>query len=95
VIGIHTPELDAERKRGNVEAHVREEGLDWPHVLDNDSAYWNALQNHYWPSVYLVDRCGRIRRRFAGEIHLGQLTGARAETEIATLLAEPGDCRGG
>jgi hypothetical protein len=60
---------------------------------DNDYRYWNALDNHYWPSVYLVDRCGRIRGRFVGEIHSGQPSGVRAEAEIALLLAEPGDCR--
>jgi len=94
VIGIHTPEFESERKRSNVEAHVREQALDWPHLLDNDYRYWNALDNHYWPAVYLVDRCGRIRSRFVGEIHSGQPTGLRAEAEIALLLAELGDCRG-
>ena len=92
VIGIHTPEFDSERKRSNVEAHVREEGLDWPHVLDNDYRYWKALDNQYWPTVYLVDRCGLIRSRFVGEIHSGQTSGTRAEKEIVSLLAEPGDC---
>ena len=90
---IHTSEFDSERKRSNVEAYVREQGLDWPHLLDNDYRYWNALDNHYWPAVSLVDRCGRIRGRFVGEIHSGQPTAVRAEAEIALLLAEPGDCR--
>lgn len=93
MIGIHTPEFDSERKRSRVEAHVREQGLDWPHLLDNDSRYWNALDNHYWPAIYLVDRCGRIRSHVVGEIHSGQASGDRAEAEIVRLLAESGDCR--
>jgi hypothetical protein len=93
-VGIHTPEFDEERQRGNVVAHVRDEALDWPHLLDNDSSYWNALDNQYWPAVYLVDRCGAIRARFVGEIHQGQDTGRRADAALELLLAESTGCTG-
>ena len=93
-MGVHTPELEAERQRGNVEAHVRELGLDWPHLIDNDYRYWNALENQYWPVVYLVDRCGTIRTRVIGEIHQGQYSGRRTEAAIEQLLAESPDCLG-
>ena len=32
-----------ERERPKVEAEVKRQGLDYPHLLDNDSAYWKAL----------------------------------------------------
>ena len=70
-------------------AEVRRQGLDYPHLLDNDSAYWKALGNEYWPTVYLVDRCGRLRDRHIGEVHSGEDSGRRVEARIEALLAEP------
>ena len=93
MVGIHTPEFDSERVRANVEAAVRKERLDFPHLLDNDSAYWNALGNQYWPAIYLVDRCGRIRGRAVGEVHANEQSGRRLEEQINVLLQEsPGAC---
>jgi hypothetical protein len=87
-VGIHTPELPAERVRANVEAAVREKGLDFPQLLDNDYAYWNALGNEYWPAIYVVDRCGRIRARAIGEVHAGEDSGRRLVARIEALLRE-------
>jgi thiol-disulfide isomerase/thioredoxin len=92
VVGVHTPEFDHERERRNVEAAVAQHGLDYPHLLDDDYAYWKALENQYWPTAYLVDRCGRIRVRHVGEVHSGQQSGRALEREIERLLAEPSDC---
>ena len=74
--------------------HSRRHRLHFPQLLDNDSSYWNALRNQYWPTLYLVDRCGRIRERSIGEVHLGEASGLRLEARIQELLAEvAGDCR--
>ena len=92
-MGIHTPELPAERVRSNVEAAVREHGLEFPQLLDNDYAYWNALGNQYWPALYVVDRCGRIRGHAIGEVHSEAESGRRLRAQIEDLLAEsPSDC---
>ena len=89
MVGVHTPEFDYERRRAEVEQAVAEHGLDYPHYLDNDSAYWRALHNEYWPAIYLVDRHGRIRRLRVGEVHSGQDSGRELEAAIESLLAEP------
>lgn len=89
LVGVHTPEMIFERERPKVEAEVKRQGLDYPHLLDNDSAYWKALGNEYWPTVYLVDRCGRLRDRQIGEVHSGEDSGRRVEARIEALLAEP------
>ncbi len=87
-MGIHTPEFDSERVRANVEAAVRRERLAFPHLLDNDYAYWHALGNQYWPAVYVVDRCGRTRARAVGEVHAEEQSGRRLEEQIEALLRE-------
>jgi thiol-disulfide isomerase/thioredoxin len=89
LVGIHTPEFDFEHDRTRVAMEVRRQGLDYPHLLDNSSAYWNALGNQYWPTVYLVDRCGKLRDRHVGEVHSGEDSGRRVQARIEALLAEP------
>jgi hypothetical protein len=92
VVGIHTPETEGERVRSSVEAAVRREGLDFPHLLDDDYSYWTALDNQYWPALYLVDRCGRLRGQAIGEVHSGESSGRRMDAEIETLLGEAPSC---
>ena len=73
--------------------NARRLGLDFPHLVDPDFEYWKALENRYWPTVHLVDRCGRIRGSRIGEIHAGQPSGREVEGLVERLLAEDGTCR--
>lgn len=83
VIGVHTPEFAFEKDKGNVERAVRDLGITYPVVMDNQYEIWNAYKNTYWPAQYLMDAQGRLRHQHFGE-------GAYQETEkmIQTLLAE-------
>ena len=89
-MGIHTPEFDYERDAGAVGEHVRRHHLAFPHLLDTDGAYWHALGNEYWPTLYLVDRCGLLRTKAIGEVHSEEESGRRMEAAIEGLLAEDG-----
>jgi thiol-disulfide isomerase/thioredoxin len=88
VIGIHTPELPQERVPANVAAKVRQFAISHPVMLDADFRYWYALSNEYWPAFYLVDKKGRMRALYVGEIHAGDAQALRIEADIAKLLAE-------
>ena len=88
VIGIHSPEFDHEREPDRVDAKIREFGLDHAVMMDNDFAYWRALQNRYWPAFYLVDKQGLIRHLHVGETHAGTARANRIEEQIRALLAE-------
>lgn len=83
VIGVHTPELAAERDVQNVERAVRQRGLAFPVGLDNEYRAWGAYRNRYWPSQYLVDRAGRLRYT-----HVGEGAYNRTESAARALLAE-------
>ncbi len=77
IVDVHTPEFDRERSRKNVEAAVREHGLlSHSHFLDNHMRYWRALDNEYWPAIYIVDGQGQIRESAFG------VTGAFGMREI-------------
>lgn len=73
--------------------NARKLGLDFPHLVDSEFEYWRSLNNRYWPTVYLVDRCGRMRHAQIGEVHSGKQSGQRAEARLEALLREDG-CAG-
>ena len=88
IVSIHTPEFAHERERANVVAKLRELRVEYPVMLDNDYAYWNAFGNRYWPAFYLVDTEGRVRASFAGETHAGDRNARAMEAAIESLLGE-------
>jgi thiol-disulfide isomerase/thioredoxin len=94
LVGVHSPAFTFEHERDKVEAEVRRHGLDYSHLLDDDSTYMKALGAEGWPSMYLVDRCGRVRETQFGEVAVkDDPDAARLEAAIEVLLAEPaGPC---
>lgn len=83
VIGVHSPEFAYEKSLQNLKAAIKQRGLTYPNVQDNDFGTWNAYGNRYWPAIYLVDAEGKVRYTHFGE-------GAYEETDraIAALIAE-------
>jgi len=67
IIGVHAPETPEERDRGNVVRELARQGIVWPVALDNNFHVWNALNNQYWPTQYIFDRHGVLRRTIVGE----------------------------
>ena len=85
IVGVHTPEFAFEHDAGNVARAIRQFGLRYPVVQDNDMGTWNAYGNQFWPADYLIDARGQVRNATFGE---GDY--ARTETAIRALLAEAG-----
>ncbi len=85
IIGVHSPEFAFEKVSANVSRAMRDLGVDWPVVQDNDYSQWNAYANKYWPAHYFIDAKGRIRYW-----HFGEGSYAESETVIRKLLAEAG-----
>ena len=88
VIGVHTPEFDHERDADRVREKMREFELHHPVMIDNDSSYWRAMRNRYWPAFYVIDKKARIRGVFVGETHKGDRRARAIEKLITELLAE-------
>lgn len=85
IIGVHTPEFDFEKDANNVKSAIKDYGLKYPVMQDNDYATWNAYNNHYWPAKYLIDKDGYVR-----DIHFGEGKYDETEQKIQKLLAETG-----
>ena len=85
IVGVHTPEFAFEHTLANVTKAVKDFGLSYPIMQDNDYATWESYDNHYWPAEYLIDKDGNVRRTHFGE-------GKYDETEkaIQALLKESG-----
>ena len=84
IIGVHSPELDEERNLENVRREVASLGIKYPVVTDNDFANWKAYDVEGWPTVFLIDKSGRIRW-----MHVGEGAYDEAEQTIQKFLAEP------
>ena len=85
VVGIESPEFPFERDAGNVASAVRQFGIRYPVVQDNNLDTWNAWANQYWPADYLIDDTGHVRYATFGE---GDYT--TTEAAIRALLAQAG-----
>ena len=83
VIGVHTPEFTFAQYESNVERGVREFGLTYPIVVDNDREIWKAFANRYWPTKYLLDKEGYLRYA-----HFGEGAYRECEEVIRELLLE-------
>jgi thiol-disulfide isomerase/thioredoxin len=68
MIGIHTPETPAEESVEKITAAAKENGLKFAIAVDNSKANWNRWNNTIWPAVYLVDKKGKVRFWWYGEL---------------------------
>jgi thiol-disulfide isomerase/thioredoxin len=83
VVGVHAPEFSFARESGNVLRSVREQDIQYPVVLDNDYAIWQAYANRYWPAKYLLDGNGYLRYH-----HFGEGAYGGTEEAVQALLRE-------
>jgi thiol-disulfide isomerase/thioredoxin len=89
LIGVHTPETDGERNVAKLEGKLKSDALEFPILIDNDKANWNAWGNNVWPAVYILDKQGDLRYYWPGELNWQGTKGEEiARGWIAELLAE-------
>lgn len=86
IIGVHTPEFEFEKSEENVRNALREYGITYPVVQDNEYKIWNSYRNRYWPAHYLIDKDGKIRYT-----HFGEGEYEKTEKTIQALLRETGE----
>ncbi len=67
IIGVHSPEFDFEKDANNVQTAVKNFGILYPVVLDNDFTTWRNFHNKYWPAHYLINQKGEVVYEHFGE----------------------------
>ena len=84
MIGNHYPEFNHEKDLDNLRQAVADLDIPYAVAQDNQGETWRAYNNRYWPTLYLIDKQGRLRY-----VHIGEGAYAATETAIQALLAEP------
>jgi hypothetical protein len=69
----------------NVEKAVKEEGVTYPVLIDARAENWRRWGTRYWPTVWLIDKQGKARYRWEGEL---EYKNAGGEATMARLVEE-------
>ncbi len=85
IIGVHTPEFEFEKNPDNLAKAIKDFGLTYPIMQDNDYSTWRAYNNRYWPAKYFIDAKGVVR-----STHFGEGDYDESEEMIRQLLEESG-----
>lgn len=89
LIGIQTPETEAERDPVKVKAAAEKQGFQFPVLIDVQSKNWDAWGNTMWPTVYVIDKQGYIRFWWQGELNWeGATVDKKIESIVDQLLKE-------
>jgi thiol-disulfide isomerase/thioredoxin len=83
IVGVHTPETQSEYVIDIVRREVPSLGIKYAVVTDNDYTTWKAYGVEAWPTMFVIDKQGRIRW-----MHVGEGRYDETESVIKTLLAE-------
>jgi thiol-disulfide isomerase/thioredoxin len=83
IIGVHTPELDFERDLDQLRREVTALGIKYAIVTDQDYSTWKAYGVEAWPTLFVLDKQGRVRWTHVGEGYYDE-----TEEVIKKLLAE-------
>lgn len=85
IIGIHTPETEEEKNPDNVRKSVKRLNITYPILLDTKGENWKGWAQQWWPTVWLVDKNGKVRYRWQGEL---AWKGADGERIMARKIQE-------
>jgi thiol-disulfide isomerase/thioredoxin len=83
IVGVHTPETQSEYVIDIVRREVPSLGIKYAIVTDNDYTTWKAYGVEAWPTMFVLDKQGRIRW-----LHVGEGSYDKTEAVINRLLAE-------
>lgn len=83
VVGVHSPETEEETDVESLRKFIADAGIQYPVVTDNNFATWNRYRAQFWPSTFVIDREGIVRR-----FHYGELGLSSVEDDIEGLIAD-------
>ena len=83
IVGVHAPEFSFAKELDGVKRAIETSKIEYPVVMDNGYAIWQAYANRYWPAKYLADGEGYIRY-----YHFGEGSYQETERAIQALLRE-------
>jgi len=89
IVGVYVPQSEREKDLAGLRLFVQQEGLSFPIAVDSGRTVERAWANPTLPSVYLVDKQGRVRWWWYGSLHqAGSASQQEAEERIQQMLSE-------
>lgn len=89
IVGIHTPELSVERDEAKLKSFIAQNHIAYPILVDDKNQNWDRWNQQSWPAIYLIDKSGKVRMLWIGELNsMGSGGEQKVETKIKALLAE-------
>lgn len=73
MIAIHCPRMKTDTEIAKVKAAMEEYGIVEPCGVDNMHKVKKAFDNELWPSYFIFDAAGQLKRRAAGNAGLSML----------------------
>lgn len=83
IIANHYPEFGFEENLESLKEAIKKHDIEYIVTQDNEGLTWRAYNNHYWPTVYIIDKQGFIRYK-----HIGEGSYQEIEDVIIFLLEE-------
>jgi hypothetical protein len=83
VVGVITPDFEFQKDPAWTRRAAARLAVEFPLIIDGDRRLWKAYANDGWPTVYLIDRKGRIIFD-----HLGEGGYDEMEHELREALAD-------
>jgi thiol-disulfide isomerase/thioredoxin len=89
-VGVHSPETKGEYDIETIRKRAKENGLEFPILVDNKLSNWKNWGLRYWPTVWILDKQGYARFRWEGELNWQNAGGQEHMAKrIDQLLQEP------
>ena len=85
VLGVHSPEYQFEKDRANLDAAIARHGVNYPIAIDNNLESWKVFSGFVRPTMYIVDKDGKLNG-----IQIGDGGYQEIETAIREMLAATG-----
>jgi len=82
-VGIHTPEIEIEKKDENVKEAIAKWKIHFPVLVDKDGTNWKRWKQSMWPTIYVIDKAGYVRFQWQGELGW---KGADGEQQVAKAI---------
>ena len=86
IVGVVTPDLEIQKDAVWVRSEMKRDGVEFPVIIDGDRRLWKGYGSEGWPTLYVIDRQGRIVFD-----HLGEGDYEEVEREIREALADVTD----
>lgn len=83
LVSVHTPETQGERSLTGLRQAVKRQGISYPVLVDNQETNWHKFGLDAWPTVFVIDKKGKVRGKWVGELNFG---GQSGEAEVAALV---------